>query len=91
MVTGKDTPDTFNLLFSVEDIPDLHAQVRKEVLMMAEIPQQSPSGLLNGYLDKDCPVFAPRPASDAEKQEIGKQRELSVVFQRFLNSANQGV
>jgi hypothetical protein len=87
-MTGQDTPENFRLLFGVDEIPDVHARVRKEVLMMADVQPQSPSAVLNGFLDQDCPVFAPRPASDAEKEEIAKQREFSARFQSILNSGN---
>ncbi|KAK0706377.1 hypothetical protein B0T26DRAFT_726366 [Lasiosphaeria miniovina] len=84
VVTGTDTPENFSLLFGSQQIPDGHAETRKEVFMAAETPAGSPMAAMGGFYDQGCPRWSPRPASEEEEKEIQKQVEFSRTFSSFL-------
>lgn len=68
VVTGKDTPEHFRILFGVEAVPGIHAECRKAVLMSAGTQEGSPSAMMSGFWDQGCPTWSPRPANEAEKE-----------------------
>ncbi|KAK4217575.1 hypothetical protein QBC37DRAFT_277104 [Rhypophila decipiens] len=84
VVTGKDTPDNLRLLFGVEEIPAIHAETRKEVLMAAMVTEGSPMAIMTGIYDKGCPRWSPRPASGEEKIEVEKQKDFTTRFSSLL-------
>ncbi|ORY63895.1 uncharacterized protein BCR38DRAFT_433388 [Pseudomassariella vexata] len=86
VITGRDTPENFRILFGQDAIPDVHAQTRKEVLMSFYVEDGSPSQMLNSFLDEGCPCWAPRPANAIEQEEILRQREKSREFAAIMQS-----
>jgi len=76
VVTGKDTPENFLLLFGVDCIPDIHAETRREVLLSSTVQEGSPSAMMNGFFDEGCPAFSPRPATEAELEDIQKMNQM---------------
>ncbi|KAH6606335.1 hypothetical protein Trco_005488 [Trichoderma cornu-damae] len=69
VVTGKDTPENFRILFGTDQLGTLHKEQRRNVLMSLQ-QRGSPAAKLQGFYDRGCPEFTPRPASDAEKEEL---------------------
>lgn len=84
VVTGTDTPENFGLLFGSQEIPEGHAETRKEVLMAAGMSAGSPMAAMGGFYDQGCPRWSPQPASEEEEKEIQKQVEFSRAFSSFL-------
>jgi hypothetical protein len=72
VVTGEDTPDNFALLFgpSWENVLEIHGEQRMQILLTPSPPKGSPMHTMTGYLDKGCPKWDPRPASEAEKKSV---------------------
>jgi hypothetical protein len=87
VVTGKDTPDNFRMLFGEGNMSDVHAEARKSVLMSFDAQNGSPNEMLNSYLDQGCPFWAPRPADAKEKKEIQKQLEFSKRMNEMMQNA----
>lgn len=88
VVTGQDSPDNLRMLFGTDSVPDIHAEVRKMVLMSGAAQHGSPSQRLGSYLDEGCPYWAPRPPNDEEREAIRKQEEFSKVHARILEQMN---
>ncbi|KAL7797455.1 hypothetical protein V8C37DRAFT_369531 [Trichoderma ceciliae] len=70
VITGKDTPENFRLLFGTDQLGRSHKEQRRNVLLMSLQHNGSPAAKMQGFFDKGCPEFAPRPASDAEMEEL---------------------
>jgi len=80
VLTGNDTPENFRILFGVDNVPRIHAETRKEVLMGFATQKGSPSDVMAGFLDEGCPAFSPRPANETEQEEIREQLEFNEIF-----------
>ncbi|KAH8891254.1 hypothetical protein GQ53DRAFT_841633 [Thozetella sp. PMI_491] len=81
VITGGDVPENFYLFFGVDadagSLANIHAETRREVLLMASVQHGSPHDMMRGLYDEGCPEFSPRPAGRAEKEEL----------QRIINSS----
>lgn len=70
VVTGKDTPENFRILFGTDQLGRLHIEQRREVLLTFLQQDGSPAAKANAFYDEGCPKFTPRPASAAETEEL---------------------
>lgn len=70
VITGKDTPENFRILFGTDQLDKLHKEQRRDVLLMHAQQHGSPAAKMSGFYDEGCPGFTPRPSSAAEEEEL---------------------